>query len=292
MLFRSLLFFFVFILAKPVYALTVLTTIKPIQMITYELTEGITKPDVLLSSTASPHEYALKPSDVRKINDADLLVWFGEGLEPFLTQLMKKKDPSEVVTLSQLSGVGYHQFGEEHEDDGHHHGTVNPHFWLGPDVAKQVAVALVNKLKTLDADHAAMYDQNLAKFLSNVDQMDSQIETKLFPLKDKPYFVFHDAYEYFETYFHLNNLGHFTVSPDRKPGAKTLVRIRSTLSQYHDVCIFAEPQFTPAIIESVTRGTDAKIGHLDPLGTAIVAQKGSYFDFINQIASQFEECLR
>lgn len=292
MLFRSLLFFLVLILSKPVYALTVLTTIKPIQMITYELTDGITKPDVLLSSTASPHDYALKPSDVRKINNADLLVWFGEGLEPFLTQLIKKKNPSDVVTLSQLSGVSYHQFGEEHKDDGHNHGTVNPHFWLGPDVAKQVAVALVNKLKAIDASHAAMYDQNLAQFLSNVDQMDSQIETKLLPLKDKPYFVFHDAYEYFETYFNLNNMGHFTVSPDRKPGAKTLVRIRSTLNQYHDVCIFAEPQFTPSIIESVIRGTDAKIGHLDPLGVDVPVQKGSYFNFINQIAFQFEECLR
>ncbi|MCE0494560.1 zinc ABC transporter substrate-binding protein ZnuA [Vibrio salinus] len=292
MLFRSLLFLIVFLSIRPVFALTVLTTIKPIQMITLELTEGVTQPQVLLSSTASPHDYALKPSDVRRLNQADLLVWFGDGLEPFLKQIIQKKDPSKVITLSQLPNVNYHQFGDDHEDDGHHHGTVNPHFWLGPDVTEQVAVSLTKKLKTVDPAHAAVYDKNLAHFLNQLNGIDEQIQTKLSPLKNKPYFVFHDAYEYFESFFGLNNMGHFTVSPERRPGAKTLVHIRRTLNQYHDVCIFSEPQFTPAIINSVTRGTDAKIGHLDPLGTDVKLQKGSYFTFLNGIAAQFEQCLK
>lgn len=292
MLFRSLFFIVICMLAKPAFALTVLTTIKPIQMITLELTDGVTKPEVLLSSTASPHDYALKPSDVRKINQADLLVWFGEGLEAFLKQIIQSKDSSEVVTLSELPDVHFHLFGEEHEDDGHHHGTVNPHFWLGPDVTQQVARALVTRLKAIDPAHADRYDQNLEKFLRQLKETDTQLQSVLTPLKGKPYFVFHDAYEYFESYFQLKNMGHFTVTPDRRPGAKTLVHIRKTLSQYNNVCIFTEPQFTPAIIQSVTRGTDAKIGRLDPLGTDIQLQQGSYFAFLSDIGEQFERCLK
>ncbi|MDC0611723.1 zinc ABC transporter substrate-binding protein [Vibrio sp.] len=292
MLFRSMFVIAFVVLAKSAFALNVLTTIKPIQMITYELTQGVTVPEVLLSSTASPHDYALKPSDIKKINQADLIVWFGEGLEPFLKQIVAKQDGSEVITLSQLPNVNFHQFGEEHHDDGHHHGTVNPHFWLGPDVTQQVAVALVEKLKEVDPEHSAQYDNNLSQFVEKLNSVDKSIETRLKPVANKPYFVFHDAYGYFEEHYGLDSLGHFTVSPERKPGAKTLVHIRSTLNQYHNVCIFAEPQFTPAIIESVTRGTDAKIGHLDPLGTDIEVKAGSYFSFLNEIATQFEQCLK
>ncbi len=71
-------------LALPAHAVTVLTSIKPIQMITTELTDGVTTPDVLLQSNASPHDYALRPSDVKKVSSADLVIWFGHDLEPFL----------------------------------------------------------------------------------------------------------------------------------------------------------------------------------------------------------------
>jgi len=246
----------------------------------------------LLSSTASPHDYALKPSDVRKINQADLIVWFGEGLEPFLKHIIRRKESSEVITLSELPNVHYRKFGEEHHDDGHHHGTLNPHFWLSPEVAKQVAIALVDKLNQIDPSNQAVYKKNLLRFVETLHETDSQIRAILSPLKNKPYFVFHDAYRYFESYYHLNNLGHFTVSPERKPGAKTLVHIRRTLSKYHHVCIFSEPQFTPAVIKSVTRGTDAKVGYLDPLGTDIAVKDHSYFVFLKGIAIQLQTCLQ
>lgn len=276
----------------PTWANTILTSIKPIQMITNELTLGVTTPDVLLGTNASPHDYALRPSDVKRIHQADLVIWFGSDLEPFLTKVLESQ--TNVLTLSAIPNLKLRAFSEEehHEDDGHHHhGTHDPHFWLGVTQANTVADAIAQKLMVMDPTHSATYQANLARFQQQLTQTDEQINQQLTPIKQQPYYVFHDGYAYFEQHYGLNNQGHFTVSPDRKPGAKTLIHIRESLTAGKIQCVFAEPQFQPAVIQSVVRGTQAKIGELDPLATTIPLAKGSYFAFLKSLAQSYTNCL-
>ncbi|MEK6213328.1 MAG: zinc ABC transporter substrate-binding protein, partial [Vibrio fluvialis] len=104
-------------------------------------------------------------------------------------------------------------------------------------------------------------------------------------------YVFHDAYDYFEQRYGLNNLGHYTVSPVRKPGSKTLIAIRKSLAENQAKCVFSEPQFQPAVIETVVRGSHAHIGVLDPLGTQVPVKAGSYFAFLHQLSDSYAQCL-
>ncbi|MGR5427612.1 zinc ABC transporter substrate-binding protein ZnuA [Vibrio harveyi] len=279
------------ILTLPAHAVTVLTSIKPIQMITTELTEGVTAPDVLLQNNASPHDYALRPSDVQKVAAADLVIWYGHDLEPFLEKVVT--DRGNTLTLSQIPGLSLREFGSEHshDHDGHDHGTHDPHFWLGVETVQQAANAIAHKLAEVDPVHADTYANNLKKFEVKLNATDSEIKQQLAPVKDKGYFVFHDAYGYFEERYGLNQMGHFTVSPDRKPGAKTLIRIRKTLGTGDVACVFSEPQFTPAVIESVMRGSDVRSGVLDPLGSEVEVKSGSYFEFLKGMSNSFSQCL-
>ncbi|MGD1464050.1 zinc ABC transporter substrate-binding protein ZnuA [Vibrio harveyi] len=279
------------ILTLPAHAVTVLTSIKPIQMITTELTEGVTAPDVLLQNNASPHDYALRPSDVQKVAAADLVIWYGHDLEPFLEKVVT--DRGNTLTLSQIPGLSLREFGSEHshDHDGHDHGTHDPHFWLGVETVQQVANAIAHKLAEVDPVHADTYANNLKKFEVKLNATDSEIKQQLAPAKDKGYFVFHDAYGYFEERYGLNQMGHFTVSPDRKPGAKTLIRIRKTLGTGDVACVFSEPQFTPAVIESVMRGSNVRSGVLDPLGSEVEVKSGSYFEFLKGMSNSFSQCL-
>lgn len=158
------------ILTLPAHAVTVLTSIKPIQMITTELTEGVTAPDVLLQNNASPHDYALRPSDVQKVAAADLVIWYGHDLEPFLEKVVT--DRGNTLTLSQIPGLSLREFGSEHshDHDGHDHGTHDPHFWLGVETVQQVANAIAHKLAEVDPVHADTYANNLKKFGSKVER--------------------------------------------------------------------------------------------------------------------------
>ncbi|MBD1559105.1 zinc ABC transporter substrate-binding protein ZnuA [Vibrio sp. S9_S30] len=294
-----------------VSAANVLSSIKPIQLITNEITQGVSTSDVLLSTNTSPHDYALKPSDIKKIKEADLVVWIGEDMETFLTGVMDNHSGAFAlqeqpeIQLREYGDCGcdedesHHSENKHHDEESNHqngheehkHGVYDMHLWLGPDYALQAAIAIANRLSKIDPDNAKHYQDNLAAFKVNLNKTNAEIEAQLLPVRDNGYFVFHDAYGYFENHFKLNNLGHFTVSPERKPGAKTLNKIRKKLESEEAYCVFSEPQFTPAVVSSVTRGTSVNKGELDPLAVNIKVQSGAYFDFLKSLGSQFASCL-
>lgn len=272
------------------HASNVLTSIKPIQLITVELTQNISHPDVLLGSNTSPHDYALKPSDVQRVRNADLFIWYGNDLEPFLTKVVKGQN--NVLTISNIQGLELREFeGGHHDHHGHDHGSHDPHFWLGYKPTMQVAQAIAEELVKMDEANKARYLSNLEAFKQQLTKQKADIEKQLNPISEAGYFVFHDAYSYFESDFSLNNLGHFTVSPERKPGAKTLISIRKAIAKEQAQCVFSEPQFTPAVVESVIRGSNANKGVLDPLGVDVEAVAGGYFAFKQNLADSFSNCL-
>lgn len=272
------------------YATTVITSIKPFQLIAIEITQGITEPESLISSTASPHDYAMKPSDLKTVKRADLVIWFGPELEPFLEKVLLGSENSLQLSESDIA-IDEHDDSDETSHEGHDHGRVDPHIWLGPTLAKQIARVITLKLSEIDQENAVQYQANFTQFVSNLDKSVTKITAELAPYKNKGYYVFHDAYGYFESYFQLNKIGYFTLSPDRKPGAKTLIQIRSALKNGAASCVFSEPQFKPATVESVIRGSDVFVGVLDPLATDFEPTSGAYFKFIEGLASAYKECL-
>lgn len=279
-------------LSSPVWAMTVLSSIKPIQMITHELVLGVGQADVLLENNTSPHDYAMRPSDIKKIQAADVVIWFGYELESFMDKVTQNIDPERLITINKIEALSLAHFDGDHQDDGHNHGTLDPHFWLGKTVTLEVAQAITHKLSQLDSVNKARYEANLQRFIGMMDTTNLEINQRLKPFNRYPYYVFHDAYGYFERDYQLNNMGNFTVSPDRKPGAKTLIAIKKTLLAQPETCVFSEPQFQPAVINTVVRGTTSKLGTLDPLGTDIDVGDLSYFKLLNQLATEFERCFK
>lgn len=272
-------------------ATQVLTSIKPIQLIAIEIMQNTSSPEVILASNTSPHDYALRPSDVKRIRNADVIIWFGKDLEPFLSKVVEGQ--SNVLTLSKIEGLELREYqGDHHDHDGHDHGSHDPHFWLGYKPTIQVAKAIADMLAGMDAANAQVYADNLKVIEDKLAAQQQAIAKQLTPIKQDGYFVFHDAYGYFEQDFGLNQLGFFTVSPDRKPGAKTLISIRKALASEQAKCVFSEPQFTPAVVESVTRGSNAKVGVLDPIGSDVQAVSGGYFVLKQNLADSFSHCLQ
>ncbi|WP_058119780.1 zinc ABC transporter substrate-binding protein ZnuA [Photobacterium kishitanii] len=282
----------------------VVTTVKPLNLIVSELTQGAATSEFVIPVGSSPHDYALRPSDVRKLKQADLVVWVGPELESFLTKTMASKP--ENIALSKQQGINFRYYAEDtqehsgHEGDhdhegheGHHHNHhgIDPHLWLGPEQAVQAANVITKALIKYDPLHKNTYTANLSTFTTDVQQAVIELNKQLKPLNNKGYYVFHDGYGYFEQQFKLDNLGHFTVEPDRRPGAKTLLSIRQALTNNEAYCVFSEPQFSPAVVKSVTKGTNVKIGTLDPMATDIVEGKGGYVRFLNELGQRFSKCL-
>lgn len=292
--------------ALPAHA-DIVASIKPVGFIASAIADGVTPVEVLLPDGASEHDYALRPSDVKRLQNADLVVWVGPEMEAFMTKSAASLPEKKNLEIVQISGVkplllrggeddDHHDHDDaEHDHDEahhHHHGEFNMHLWMSPKIAKKTAVAIHGKLLELMPQDKAKLDANLQHFEAELADTDKRIISQLAPVKDKGYFVFHDAYTYFEKHYGLSPTGHFTVNPEIQPGAQRLHQIRTQLVEKKAVCVFAEPQFRPAVIDAVARGTQVRKGTLDPLGTDISLGKDSYVKFLSQLSSQYETCLK
>jgi zinc transport system substrate-binding protein len=262
---------------------------------------------VLLPDGASPHDFALRPSDIQRLRSADLVLWVGPDMEAFLTKALVPISATRKLAISELPAVkpllmkgedddDHDHAGEAHnhadDDHGHHHGEYNMHVWLSPEIAKVTAIAIHDRLLELMPQNKDKLDANLRQFENLLTQTDKNVGNMLTPVQGKGYFVFHDAYGYFEKHYGLSPLGHFTVNPEIQPGAQRLHQIRTQLVEQKAVCVFAEPQFRPAVINAVAKGTKVRSGTLDPLGIGIALGKDSYGKFLSQLSSQYVSCLK
>ncbi|PRD42643.1 zinc ABC transporter substrate-binding protein [Phyllobacterium phragmitis] len=183
-----------------------------------------------------------------------------------------------------------HEEGHEHHDH-EAHGEYDLHFWLDPENAEVLVKDIAETLSESDPANAERYKSNAEAYSAKLDTLTKNIAAELAPVKDKPFIVFHDAYQYFEKRFGVNTVGSITVSPENVPGAQRVSEIREKVKQLGATCVFAEPQFEPRLVKTVTEGTTAKSGVLDPLGASLKDGPDLYPQLIRNLAGSLKACL-
>ena len=296
----------------------VVTSIKPIHSLATLLMEGIGSPKLIVDGSNSPHNFSLKPSHAKMLQNADLVFWVGEDIETFLEKPLKtvavKARKIELMKISQLKKLkfreknifeGHDDHGHGKKDDhghgkkddhghgkkndhGHAHGEYDPHIWLDPLNAKIILNEMAKNMKAMDNKNTSKYDANLIQANKKIDNLVSNINKNI--NKKAKYVVFHDAYQYFENRFGLKTLGALTVNTDVLPGVEQLKDIREVIKEEKAKCIFSEPQFNPKIIKAIAKDTNIKTGVLDPLGADIKNNKDLYFKLLNNLSNSLKKC--
>lgn len=299
----------------------VLASIKPLQLIAAAVQDGLDEPQVLLPAGASAHDYALRPSDVRHIRSADLFYWIGPDMERFLTTAVAaRRGPS--LALQTLPDLTLRHFGdlhgavdehddEDHHGDGHGHGhdagepagamdehdhdhrpgSLDAHLWLLPANARVIAARMAEDLATLDPANAQRYRANLEAFDGRLDALDQHLQARLGRLHQRPFFVFHEAYDYFEAAYGLAHAGVFSAGGEAQPGARHVAAMRQRLEQAGPSCVFHEPPARPRLADSLVRGLPVTVAVLDPMGHGIAADEKGYAALIEQLGNELAGCL-
>ncbi|UVE17897.1 zinc ABC transporter substrate-binding protein ZnuA [Pseudomonas sp. LS44] len=307
---------FLCLLASAVHAadapaeVRVLTSIKPLQLIAAAVQDGVGQPDVLLPPGASPHNYALRPSDVRRVGEASLLYWIGPDLEGFLPRVLAgRSGPS--VALQSLPGLQLRHFGEGHgeadenqheehrehddhdaeHDHDHRPGTLDAHLWLLPANARVIATKMATDLAAADPRNAPRYQANLKAFGERLETLDQRLKQRLQGVAGKPYFVFHEAFDYFEAAYGLQHAGVFSVAADVQPGARHVAAMRTRLQQAGPSCVFSEPPLRPRLAETLSAGLPVKLAELDALGVAAPLSAQGYEQLLDNLAGTLAGCL-
>jgi zinc transport system substrate-binding protein len=293
----------------------VLTSIKPLQLIAAAVQDGLGEPEVLLPPGASPHHYALRPSDVRNVRETDLLYWIGADLESFLPRVLTGRSKPSVA-VQDLPGMSLRHFGDSHaahqeegQDEHEHHddhepadssdehdhahrpGTLDAHLWLLPANARVIAEKIAADLAAADPANAARYKANAKAFGERLTILDARLKERLQGLKGKPYFVFHEAYDYFEAAYGLEHAGVFSIASEVQPGARHVAAMRERLQQAGPTCVFNEPPVAPRLSETLTAGLPVTMAELDAMGGTLPVDASAYETLLERMAESLAGCL-
>ncbi len=291
--------------------------IAPVHSLVSKVMNGVGKPDLIIPAGASPHEYQLKPSNAKSLQDADIVFWIGEDLTPWLEKgLSSLAQDASVTSLLEVNGVELlsfregalfeaHDHGDDHDDhddhdhdkkkhddhEGHAHGEHDPHAWLSPQIAKIWLNNIAAKLSEIDPDNAASYFSNAKSARDNIDSLMSEVNSILDPIRDKKFVVFHDAYQYFEKSFNISASGAISLGDATNPSPARLSEIRRRVVDEAVQCVLAEPQYDPGLVKSVVEGTDAKTTVIDPLGVGLETGPNLYENLIRNLATNLAKCF-
>lgn len=286
---------------------SVVASILPVHALAAAVGEGVSEPVLIVKGGGSPHTYALRPSEARSLQQADVVFWIGPGLETFLVRPLQAlpararrvalADASAVRLLPYRTGAGWeahdHDHADEHGrgDDHDHDGARDLHIWLDPQNAAAMADTIVATLAAVDPANAERYRANGLRLRGRLADLETEIAARLGPVRDRPFVVFHDAYQYFEDRFDVRALGSVTLAPERQPGARHLAALRREIARSGAVCVFAEPQFKPALLKTVVEGTEVRFGVLDPIGAGLTPGADAYFHLLRRLAGSLADCL-
>lgn len=292
----------------------VVASTKPVHSLVSAVMGEVGTPALIVRGAASAHTYSLRPSDAAALENADIVFWTGHGMELFLAKALDSLALSaEVVELAEAPGIVLlplrqggafeaHAHNETEHDETEHdeaggghdhdsHGDGDMHFWLDPNNAGLMVTHIADILAAADPDNADAYRANAEAELQRLDALTDELQVKLAPVAGKPFIVFHDAYQYFEARFGLELAGAVTISPDVMPGAARIDQLRDRLAELGATCVFAEPNFEPAIIRTIVEGTKASSGMLDPEGSALAEGPDLYPQLLRGLADGLLDCL-
>ena len=306
----------------------VISTIQPINSLVSAIIGNTGKSITIIPSEQSPHDFKLKPSDVKVLQNSNIIFYVSNHLESSITKVLKNLPKNiKLINLMEESGVNHlairdndawerhdhhghddhdvhdkhgkkhddhddhDKHGKKHDDHDDHEKEDDVHVWLSPDNAIKI-VQKVNKVLSLYfPENSKIYNDNTTKFIDKIRNLKMELVKELSPIKNKPYIVFHDAYQYFEKTFELNAVGSVALEGDIASSPKQISIIKDKIVKSKASCVFQEPQFDSKLVKIVVEGTDAKIGTLDPLGVNISENKDFYLQLLTNMTKSLKECL-
>ena len=276
----------------------VVTDIAPVHALAAQVMGDLGQPDLLIEQSATPHSYALRPSQARALEEADLVLMISESLTPWMHGPLESlaQDASVIELMFVEPTVHYDlregEDGHDHEHN-HDHGEdmLDPHGWLNPDNAVIWLGAIAAELGKLDEANAEVYQANAARAALELEQLGQALEAQLAPIEEQHYMVLHDAFQYFDRRFDIDFAGSIALGDASAPSPARIAEAREHLKEHDVVCVFTEPQQSDRLVQIVIEGSTAKTAQIDALGVKHTPGPDLYVKLIKDLADTFERCL-
>lgn len=281
--------------------LVVLVTIKPIQLLVQAVLGDTAEVQYLLPENMTPHNYALTPKDIASIDQADLVFWMGESLEPYLSKvfsvagadvgdgsLVRKNDQgSVIVDLMGVSGLRLQRQDSDHAH-GHDESIFDPHMWLAADNASVIADAILEAAIIKRPRLQKRYQKNSKEFKAALNKQASVYQEKfdrLYEIEKSTFVTFHNAYGYLH-YYHFPEPVVGNDVPHQQLSMKQLFKVKQLIAQHSVKCAVVGLGESDRLAKKLL-GMEANVVRINLMAAGVL----SYDAYMKGILDSFLRCL-
>ena len=275
----------------------VVVSITPLAALVSAVMQGVAEPTLLLDSTQSPHHTSLRPSQMRALNQADLVFWIGPQLEAFLPRVLRAlSTATRTVALLDTPQLHTLRLRNAHDHAAVEPGqqsAIDPHIWLSTANTRILVAEITAQLSRIDPARAAIYRANAQQLQNEITALHAQLKNTF--KAGGHYLSYHDGYQYFEEEFGLHHAGSVSQNEELQPSPGHIRALRQRIAQEHITCIVYDAPLRPALINTLLQGNAAKAVELDALGLRQVEHpnhaQNLWLNLMRALASDFSRCL-
>ena len=287
--------------------LPVFVSIVPQKTFVQQIGKDRVDVQVMVQPGASPHIYEPSPRQMAAISKSRIYFAVGVAFENAWLHKITATNPNMHVVhtdhgIDKIPMVGHHHAEDKHENheettDPHHesedhhteenhhdeHGGLDPHIWLSPPLVKQQARTIRNALQKIDPAHQSTYAANYRRFVSRIDELDTELKSVFAGKQGLQFMVFHPAWGYFARAYGLEQVPVEVEGKSPKPA-----QLKALIDHANDTgirVIFVQPQFSTQSAELIAREIGGQVVFADPLAQDWSAN-------LREVADKFEAALR
>ncbi len=274
-------------------ATNVVVSIRPIHSIVSALMEGVSEPRLLLDSNESAHIFHLKPSQLKLLSNADLLITIGDSFESGLSKVIRNIDQNYRLNLSEIKELQIYDFRDhnEIEHDEHDEHDKDLHLWLDVGNVQIIAEKIKQKLIEINPSNKEQYNTNYLELKSKLNQLEEKIQFQLEPIKSTPFAIYADILQYFEKNFDLNKPVIIAPYHGARLSINRVIKAKNKMKNQKTRCLIYGSENTSKQINVLTEGLDIKAHSVDILGVKLEPGSEQYFDLMKEISNQLASCL-
>ncbi|GAB6192589.1 zinc ABC transporter substrate-binding protein [Desulfocastanea catecholica] len=283
---------------------TAFVSVLPQKFFVQQISKDFVDVAVMVQPGASPATYEPKPSQMAGLASSSLYFSIGVPFEnAWLDRIAGVNAKMKIIRteegINRLAMVEHHHEGEEHHDDqqadqhpagelenkteGIHDSGLDPHIWLSPPLVKKQAATIAAALAREYPEQAALFQQNLAAFLADIDRLNDELHRTLAEKKGMKFMVFHPSWGYFAKEYGLEQIAIEIEGKDPKPA-----QLRALIEQAREnavTVVFAQPQFSTKSAKLIAREIGGEVIFIDPLAE-------DWLNNMKQVTASLKNALR
>lgn len=280
-------------------SIKVVTSFYPMYLLASNVVKDIDNVELINmtnSATGCLHDYSLTTDNIKLLEDCDVFIINGAGMESFLDKVLEQKPDLKIIDTSEGIELIKSDYEEESDDHDHDHDhdhdeEYNPHVWLSVENAIKQVENIENKLIEYNSINKDKYSQNAREYIEQLSNLDNKIHSELDNIKNKNIVTFHEAFPYFAKEYGLNIVGVVQREAGSEPSAKELQETIEKIKKLDVKAICVEPQYSTKAAETISKETNVKVYTLDPIVTE-ESKNSSYIDIMNKNLETLKEAFK